>query len=422
MNIQNQFYQFYRPYLKKVYQAIIAGKSVILVGINAIGKTLLAEQIMSSRFRKEFLGKEKVHLVLLEFKDRFSPSGPQIYRYWLKETARILDYKRISSVEYNIFSFYSEMTEIIRNLPPDEKIAFILLDAQNILHLDELFYKNLTFLQIYSAGKISYILLSEPQILDNHNPWVQVFIQHSVHSKFNFLKPFDRKTALADIKRLEIFFKTKFEKYYSLILRYAKGLHGAIYIFCEAIKRNPGISDIRQLKKVINNDKLCQFRVREVINSLPAASVRILQEISRNKEKLKNYRKNLFGQWLVSLGLLKNNGSLRYPLMFSALSQYPIIGVKKGIQLRLMKKQFYINNEIMELSRKEYLVLRVLYKLRGKLVTYDRIGNLLWRDNPERYSLWAISQIIRRIRKRLAFYNLNPKIIRSRRAEGYLFD
>ena len=65
---------------------------------------------------------------------------------------------------------------------------------------------------------------------------------------------------------------------------------------------------------------------------------------------------------------------------------------------------------------------KTLYKSKKKIVSYDKISEKLWKNEPDKFSLWAISQIIKRLRKKLSDYFINPNTIRSRRGEGYVFN
>lgn len=419
MDIQNQFYSFYRPYLNSASSAIRNGKVLIFVGINAIGKNILAQQIMSQKFSEEYFKNTKTHLIFLNFKDKYPPSSTQLYEYWIEETAKALKIEIKEKEEYNDFSFYYFLTSFVKNLKDNERIAFILLDAQQILNLNESFFRSLIFLHKFAYGKVSYILLSEPHILHNKNPWVQKFIQHLTGTKYFFLKTFDKKTTLANIRRQEIFLKADLKKYEKMICKYSRGLHGMIDIFCYILKYNPQIKNIRRLIRILYTDKLYQYWVKDVLDSLPGKSIRILKEISPEKEEFSKYKKDIYGRWLQDLGFVKKNGTPSYPLLLPVLKQYAPSD-KQDISIRLAGKHFYINREKIKLAKKENLVLQLLYKNKDHLVTFENIANMLWPDDLEKYSLWAISQIVRRLRKRLDFYSLNPKIISSQRGEGYV--
>ena len=106
--------------------------------------------------------------------------------------------------------------------------------------------------------------------------------------------------------------------------------------------------------------------------------------------------------------------------MLSILQKYTVDHSELDNRLKLINNQFFYQRQIIKLSKQEKIVLDRLYKTKGKLVSYDAIGETLWKDDPEKYSLWAISQIIRRLRKKLTLYLLQPKIIKSVRGEGYI--
>ena len=105
----------------------------------------------------------------------------------------------------------------------------------------------------------------------------------------------------------------------------------------------------------------------------------------------------------------------------SALNNYSL-KEQTGHQLVLRKNQFYSNGDTLNLTRKEFLILKTLYKSKKKIVSYDKISEKLWKNEPDKFSLWAISQIIKRLRKKLSDYFINPNTIRSRRGEGYVFN
>lgn len=397
------------------------GEVLILVGINSIGKTLLTLQLQSQRFQKECLNGQNVKQIFLEFKDKNPPTPQQLYKYWLTQTAKVLNYPLPVKETFNDFSFYSHLSETARKLKAGEKLVFIVLDAQNILNQGEAFYKALVYLHRFTYRKVSYIFLSEPQILECKNIWAQRFIQDSTNYKFIFLKLFDQKTIATDIEREEGFLKTKLSpKQKSLIFKYSGGLHGVIGALAYFLKNNPKVKDIRQLKKIVFNDKMYQYWIEDILDSLPLQSLRLLKKIILSPRTIKKHSNDIYANWLIELGFLKKNGSFRHPLMLPIVKQYSIAKDEETNKLKLVNNQFYFQREKIKLTKKEKAVLEVLYKSKGKLATYDKIGEILWKDEPEKFSLWAISQVIRRLRNKLSTYSINPKIISSQRGEGYI--
>jgi len=394
------------------------GQSQILVGMNSIGKTQLAEQILSAEFKKDC--PFTLYPVFLDFKNKYPPTTPQLYKYWLTETAKVFSIELDKSIEWNDFTFYSWMFEKIKSLKPTERLAFIILDAHHLLSQKENFFNSLIFLHQYSSGRLSFILLSEPYILDCSNPFARRFIQHFTNFKYHFLKPFDKKTILFDIRGQELIHHTSFNKYTSLISKYSRGLHGVIGAFCLLIKKNPQITNIKELINLAYQNDLCQYWVKDVLDSLPKESLRILREVSTEQYKYGKFKNNIYVRWLMELSLVRSNGKLNYPLMLPLLKKYLPAKEQKNGELQFIKGKFYVDKDKIKLSKKQLLILEILYKKKGKLVTYDEIGELIWQADQDKFSLWAIAQIIRRLRKKLSFYFINPQTIRSIRGEGYI--
>jgi hypothetical protein len=310
---------------------------------------------------------------------------------------------------------------MIGRLHPNERLIFLLLDAHQLLTQDEEFFRSLIFFHRYAHDRLSFILLSEPHILNCTNPWARRFIQYYVNFKYHFLKPFDRQTTLMDIKQQEAIQGMNFETHYPLILQHSHGLHGATATFCLLLRAYPHIRTIRALMNTAYDSEMCQYWVWNVLDSLPVESLRLLNEVAKYPESFKKYQKKIFAKWLVDLTLLKKNGDMRYPLMKPLLERYRPSGKKESCAVRFANgKFFYAEGKTMKLTKKEYAVLRDLYQSKGKVVTYDRISRVLWSDSEEEFSLWAIAQIMRRLRKKLSLYFINPQTIRSVRGEGYV--
>lgn len=421
MKPEDQIYNFYRPELGKIAQTIIKGRVIIFVGINAIGKTYLVNQILSDKFKNEFLKDKKTHLVFIDLKDKAGLTTEQLLLYWLSQTTKALG-KKVESAELNNFSFYSQMTEMVGSLKSDEKLCFVILDAQNSFSADESFFQSLIYLQIYSYGKVSYIVLSEPQILESRNPGVTRFLEKFENLRnFNFMRTFDDKTMKADIAIQGKLLNTDFKKHEAMLVKYSHGYHGITRTSCHIIKDNPELTDIRKLSKAFGENSSCKFWVKEIFDSIPRETARILKEVVGEKTKFQKYKKNIYGQYLIELTFLKKDGTFRYPILLLFLEKYTP-GDLTTPDIKLFKNSFFVNGDKIKLTKKEFVVMSALYKNKGKSVSPEAIGDVLWKENPDEFSLWAIAQIIRRLRKKLAFYFINPQRIKSVRNEGYMLN
>ncbi|MBP9817267.1 helix-turn-helix domain-containing protein [Candidatus Shapirobacteria bacterium] len=57
----------------------------------------------------------------------------------------------------------------------------------------------------------------------------------------------------------------------------------------------------------------------------------------------------------------------------------------------------------------------VLKKYIGQLVSFDRIATELWQESEEKYSEYAITKLIERLKKKLPKYSIH-----SQRGVGYI--
>jgi DNA-binding response OmpR family regulator len=71
-------------------------------------------------------------------------------------------------------------------------------------------------------------------------------------------------------------------------------------------------------------------------------------------------------------------------------------------------------------SQQEYDVLSALLKSESKPLTRDEIADIIWGSHAdEQYSVWAIEQLIRRIRTKLERMGLLGMHINNKRSVGY---
>ena len=85
---------------------------------------------------------------------------------------------------------------------------------------------------------------------------------------------------------------------------------------------------------------------------------------------------------------------------------------KLGLPIKPVKVR--VNN--MPLTTKEKIVLQLIVENTNEIVDYDAIANALWNDQiDEKFSLYAISKVIERIRRKL-----DANIIHTQRGFGYM--
>lgn len=95
------------------------------------------------------------------------------------------------------------------------------------------------------------------------------------------------------------------------------------------------------------------------------------------------------------------------------------------VAVDLEKMNLLVDKQVIALSVKEWLFLEILYRQRGKVVSYEDIKRAVW---PERYTadtdfspvgLDEVNMVSYRLRKRLGKYS---KMIKTIRGRGCMFD
>ena len=85
-------------------------------------------------------------------------------------------------------------------------------------------------------------------------------------------------------------------------------------------------------------------------------------------------------------------------------------------------REIWVRGQIQEptLPRKEFDILEVLYRNRGRAMTRDEIANVGWPERVDRgVADEEIDQYIRRLRRRIEIDPSNPKLIVTLRGFGY---
>jgi len=82
---------------------------------------------------------------------------------------------------------------------------------------------------------------------------------------------------------------------------------------------------------------------------------------------------------------------------------------------------FYGEKKISQkLSPQERQVLKKLAEKPGKIITHDQLAKILWRQKAdEKFSLWAITKIVEKIRRKIRLLGINHQLIITIYGKGY---
>lgn len=95
--------------------------------------------------------------------------------------------------------------------------------------------------------------------------------------------------------------------------------------------------------------------------------------------------------------------------------------LKTGLSVR--QNMLLINNRLpkFNFSPTESKILKKLIAAPNEPVSYYELGDLVWKDDVEKFSLWALSRMIFKIRNKLRKNGLSPEHIKNLRGLGYYY-
>jgi DNA-binding response OmpR family regulator len=145
----------------------------------------------------------------------------------------------------------------------------------------------------------------------------------------------------------------------------------------------------------------------EIINTIP----RFLTQ----ETVLSKYYKN-------SLGLeLLDSPSMNAQLEKESKEYLDELGFGDDITINVDSKNIFINKRRINLAPAEVKLFNLLYLKKELIVSYDEISELFWDDEAaERFSLYAISKSISRIRKEIKSAGIKRELIHTQKGQGYM--
>ncbi len=146
----------------------------------------------------------------------------------------------------------------------------------------------------------------------------------------------------------------------------------------------------------------------------------ILKKISLGNKKFIDYEKPDL-EHLRKLSLVDSLHEITLPILEKYIRNKKHI----GLGLRLDGGEVVLNEVPVRhlFSRKEYHILKNLLKRPGELISRDEISKFIWpTDTENKYSDWAIDQIIKRLRKKLTQLSIPRDVIQTYRGKGYKFE
>lgn len=171
------------------------------------------------------------------------------------------------------------------------------------------------------------------------------------------------------------------------------------------------------LNKIFDHEEML-MRLEWICDGFSEIERDLLKKISFGESSF-NIREKHSLSYLKKIGILNQRGKITTPL----LTRYLQKAKDKGSQMVLKNNEILLNKVPIGIffSRQEYRVLKGLLKKKNNLVVRNEIAKLIWpTDTDKNYSDWAIDQLVKRLRKKLAKLFISPKVLKTMRGKGYL--
>jgi hypothetical protein len=108
-------------------------------------------------------------------------------------------------------------------------------------------------------------------------------------------------------------------------------------------------------------------------------------------------------------------------LIEDAITYFAKMGYPLESMFKAEKEGILFNNKpIIGLSNKEIEVLELLIDRKRQIVTFDQLGEMYWKNEPDKFSLQALAKLIEKLRRSLEKNGINESYIRTVRKRGYL--
>lgn len=308
------------------------------------------------------------------------------------------------------------------------KITFFLGEFDELSFAKSIFYNNLKSIWSVFRPRLTYVFLAREDLATPAKTVKYGELNEALLENVVFV-PMDRENIPYMIKRNEKMLGRSLSEKEKKVIEKVCGAHPFLV---KAATRIVALQDGEKRKeKELENFLLQHYQLRsavqKILNLRTKEEKNILMQISQGEKTNLASRE---GRGLSTLGLIfKGSDKKFHP--FSLLFEKAILHTIKKPTVMPTKKAdlsfdektgliIYGNQSVEEkFTRQEYDLLSLFLKESNKLHSRDRIGEVLWgEESYEKYSNWAIDQIVSKIRKKLKELGVKPRLV-TVRGRGY---
>jgi len=436
-------------YAESIFTPIERGESVATIWIPMSGRRkhnkFITENI--ELFEKELPEFENYILVYVESLELTEESISGYLRLMAKsfigackknaKCQKLLEGSKISIFD-DPESTYSNLLEGLRNLLKDViaagfNIVFFVGDFDELSFANKIFYNNLMSLWNDLNPNFHYVFLLRETLARQQNLQLWGELSEAILQNIVFVPALNEEDTDYMIEHLKNEYSLKLSSHQLNTIREICGGHPYLLRVAFRILANHFDKHLTrdQIRDLFYDNYELRWAGQKIFEIRNSEEKILLKKIALREQFDKKANKEVY-EFLTNMGLVKViNKELR---PFNKLFSRTIQGFEKTELIKKEEEQgdisldnktgaiTYKGRTVEErFTRQEYSVLAEFLRSPDKLVSRDDVGKILWgKEMYEKYSDWALDQLISKLRKKLKGLDVSGKLL-TIRGKGYKF-
>jgi hypothetical protein len=436
-------------YAKSIFNPIQRGECVTTVWVPMAGRRMWNKFVIENinLFRKELPNYKKYLLVYIEPLDLTEESLAGYLRLMGKsfvevcqknsQCAKAVDLKSSQKIFEDDSATYSKLLSSLRSLVSKVgehgfRVVFFLGEFDELSFVNKIFFNNLKSLWSGMYPIVHYIFLMRERVTKAENIDLWGELNEAILQNVVYIPLLADKDFKYVVDRMSDQFAINLKSKQIKVLKELCGGHPYLVKVCLRVMSNNKDKKLSSngLSKVLRNYYELQSVSRGILNVRGDKEKSVLRKIAKGKS-LSGRDEGELADFMTNLGIIKLLKGKKYKL-FGALFKEAVLGSSKGEgeiheepgkELNLDEESgaiLYNGHTVEEkFTRQEYSVLRMFLEDAGKLKSRDDIGDILWgKESYEKYSDWAIDQLMSKLRRKLVALGVSDRVV-TVRGKGY---
>jgi len=434
-------------YAKDIFGPIQRGECVTTVWVPMAGRRMWNKFIIENidLFKKELSNHDKYLLVYIEPLDLTEESMAGYLRLMGKsfietcqknpECKNKVGLKSSVKIFDDESSSYSKLLTTLRSLASKAggygfRVVFFMGEFDELGFANKIFFNNLKSLWSGLYPIVHYVFLMRERVVRTEKLTAWGEFNEAILQNIVYIPLRSEEDVSYLVQYFSREFATSFSKKEVEVVKKLCGGHPYMIRVAFRVFKNQKTKTMKkeELENLLYSYYELQSVARGVFDVYDSKEKKILGKIVRGEEVGKQDADHL--EFLKKLRIV--TGDKKYRL-FGRLFEETVRGsykeeqtleeVEAGLKLEKETDAIFLNGQTIEekFSRQEYSVLKMFLEDTGKLKSRDDIGDILWgKESYEKYSDWAIDQLVCKLRKKLSALRVKDKLITVRR-KGYKY-